>query len=179
MNKTFLSALLAVGLLSTTARAWDLLAGTASAIRERQMSVIKCEKDWTELWEKHASGQQRPPVDFTKEMLVAVFSGEQATGGYKVRVSVMPDPLDSTRLYVLYREIPPVKGAMNLQVVSRPYAIRKVSKAYREVAFERDQVVRAADLPEQGAAAQGAPRENLAVQKWLKALEANPGFFTP
>lgn len=145
MKKTLLIAMMTAA-LPACAGAWDGMDGQNSAIEQPRMVVVRDAQDWARLWAEHhgarpgrqGSPQAKdvPPVDFAKETVVAVFLGSRPTGGYKVDLSLLQDPTDPSRLFVLYKEIEPKPGAFTPQVVSRPFALRKVAKPYAAVVFE-------------------------------------------
>ncbi|MBI5209380.1 MAG: protease complex subunit PrcB family protein [Elusimicrobia bacterium] len=126
---------------------WEAMSGQNSAIDYPQMVAVRDAKGWAELWAEHLKGSPLalavPAADFSKETVVAVFLGLKPTGGYKVELSLQQDPMDSSRLFVLYREVPPRTGAIVSQVVSRPFEIRKVRKVYASVVFEPNLTMRA------------------------------------
>ncbi|MBI3552265.1 MAG: protease complex subunit PrcB family protein [Elusimicrobia bacterium] len=155
MNRLVLIAAALLAVLPARAQQWqrDSLKGQASAICEKKTVVVKNDKEWGDLWKQHAGEEAKAPkVDFTREMVVAVFLGQRPKAGYQVDIVLMPDPLDKNKLVVFYSEVFP-KGGYSAQVVSRPYAMVKV-KIHASVAFEVNQS--AGVLP--GEERQKAPR---------------------
>ena len=174
MKNMVLTTLFSLTLLPGVAGAWDRLEGQSSGIREKRMLAVRSRQEWSELWAKHAGVRAAvPDVDFSREMLVAVFLGEEQTGGHKVRVEVVPDPIDVSQVFVLYSKVAPAKSGFQLQMICQPFTIHKV-KVYKKVVFEENQKVKALE-PEE-AQVQGysteAPAENNAVAKWLSKLES-------
>lgn len=53
-------------------RGWE---GGDSAITEFSFERVADPERWTALWQKHAPGVTTPPLDFAKEMVVAMFGG--------------------------------------------------------------------------------------------------------
>ncbi|MBI4676833.1 MAG: protease complex subunit PrcB family protein [Elusimicrobia bacterium] len=139
MKKVFLTAT-AVLALSTTAGAWDTILGQNCAVSRPQMVAVHDSRGLAELWAKTYQGTPQaldlPSVDFTKETVIAVFLGEKPTPGYKVDLVLQQDPMDPSRLFVLYKEIAPKQTALIPQMVTRPFVIRKIDKAYVQVVFE-------------------------------------------
>lgn len=119
-------------------QAWDKLSGD-SAVARAQTAAARDAAQWKALWAKHKGDAKAvaPAVDFSREMVVAVFLGQKPTAGYKVELKTMPDPLDPSRLVVFYQEVAPSKESFQLSAVTRPFAMRKVAKA-SEVVFEAD-----------------------------------------
>src|SRR5262245_54453910 len=62
-----------------------------SGHREKQNYVITTHEDWQALWAvTHSNVEPQPPlpeVDFSSRMIIAVFQGEQRTGGYTIAVT--------------------------------------------------------------------------------------------
>lgn len=136
--------LLALLTLALPARAQEMrLAGQRSEIKDARMVVARTAEEFQALWKQHNPAQAAPAVDFDKQIVVAVFLGERRTGGTKVELTLMNDPLDSTKLVVFYKEVAPQRSSFSTQVVSSPFEIRAVSKSYAAVTFERNLRARA------------------------------------
>ena len=125
------------------AQSGEEMAGQSAGGKEKQCAVVRSWQEWAILWAKHRGSLKiLPDVDFSKEMIVAVFLSERSTGGYKVELQLMADPLrPQSRLVVFYREAPPPAGGAVIQLVTRPFAMRKTPK-FAEVVFEADQAMR-------------------------------------
>ncbi len=80
--------------------------------------------------------QPAPAVDFSAEMVVAVFLGEEATGGYEVEVTRAELAGSNLRLY--YREKGPPPDAIVAQVLTQPYHIVKLPKYRIPAIFWRE-----------------------------------------
>jgi hypothetical protein len=76
-------------------------AGLASHIDQRSEIVIRSQSDWQLLWSRHDPGTTPPVVDFSRDMLIALFRGF-STGGRSVRINSVAR--DGGRLVVQYRE---------------------------------------------------------------------------
>jgi hypothetical protein len=137
---TFLSFLLPLGVLSISpAVAAERVPfvtidqGSASGVRERRFLVIRNEAEWKTLWQTHVNpsipAKELPHVDFDKEMVVAVFLGEKATGGYKVEITAMEEDQGKGQLRVVTRESKPPVGSITIQALTQPYHIVRVKKS--------------------------------------------------
>lgn len=66
------------------------LKGTTSGIVSHQLTVVRNAGEFTGLWEKHiepfSPAPEEPGVNFDTDMVIAVFAGEQASGGYAIEV---------------------------------------------------------------------------------------------
>jgi hypothetical protein len=137
-------ALLALLALALPVRAQELrLAGQRSEIKEARTAVVRTAAEFQALWKQHNPSQAAPAVDFDKEIVVAVFLGERRTGGTKVELELMNDPLDSTKLVVFWKEAAPARKGFTTQVVTSPFEMRAVPKRYAAVTFERNLRARA------------------------------------
>jgi len=106
--------------------------GLSSGIRQRRFIVVKTEREWNDLWQTHATKpippQARPTIDFEKESIVAVFLGEQWTGGHGVEITKMEEDQTTGEVIVFWRETRPPAGSMTIQALRQPYHIVKTRK---------------------------------------------------
>jgi hypothetical protein len=85
---------------------------------------------WRRLW--LTLGQDAPALDLNKYSAVAVFAGEQPTGGYAVELL---DPVRKGRdLIVRYRIKPP--AGFTTQAIARPWKVRAVPRAKGKIIVE-------------------------------------------
>ena len=110
--------------------------GTASAIVERREFVVQSEEDWKKLWTRHApNGAPLPAVDFTSELVVGVFAGQQASAGYQIEIVRIER--ESGGLLVVYRIESPAKDAMVAQVLTQPFHFVRLRKLGLPVQFRK------------------------------------------
>jgi PrcB C-terminal len=113
--------------------------GFTSGIRERKFVVIKTAKEWRDTWQAHSSisvpPQPLPSVDFDREMIVAVFSGEKRTGGYGIEITKIEEESAKRQLLIFVRETQPPPGSMTIQAVTQPYQIVRMKKLDFAVEF--------------------------------------------
>lgn len=176
INKPLLVGLMFVSSFASAASAWDKISGQSAGVNQKLFVVVRSQTEWGALWAKHTAGrsQVRPAVDFTKEMVVAVFLGERNQGGTKVEVKVMPDPLEpQSRMVVFYREVPPPAGSFNMQMVSQPFVMVKVPRKAK-VDFEEDLAM---SIPERPAAPNSifTPEEKMRILKTMDGLQSLAG----
>jgi len=109
--------------------------GQHSNIDSSRQIVARTQAEWIALWKAHNFDRDVPPVDFSKEMVAAVFLGSRPTGGFEVAITgaAVRDGV----LVVTYRETPPPPGAITAQVLTSPYHIVAVAKRAGEVKFEK------------------------------------------
>lgn len=102
--------------------------------------VVKSQDEWKKICETFPEipAPDEPRADFSKDMLVLVVGAEQSRAGHKVKLVLHQDPIDSARLTVFYRDIPPARSSFNATVMTRAYAYHRVPRSYTKVAFEAD-----------------------------------------
>ena len=122
------SAFGAAVLFSTLAK------GLQSGVREPIQLVIRTRAEWAAFWARHARGSAAPPpVDFSRDMVVALFMGERGTGGYEIEITRV-ERVESG-LVVQYRRTSPDPGAMLSQALSQPFHLVKLPRNDGPVIF--------------------------------------------
>ena len=76
-----------------------------------------------------------PAVDFSREMVVAVFLGSRPTAGYGVEIVRAVG--NSGTLVVEYVETAPSRDAITAQVLTAPYHLAAIPKHDGEVRFQK------------------------------------------
>jgi hypothetical protein len=100
--------------------------------------VVRNQAEWVAFWNKaHALIQPFPPllpVDFTKDMVVAVMLGQQSTIGYRLKID---------NVYEVPREViveaqatKPAAGCSLPTQLSAPYHIVKFPKSAKPIVFD-------------------------------------------
>jgi hypothetical protein len=99
--------------------------------------VIVNENQWKTLWGKVHSLQlpqpQLPKIDFDKEMVIAVFMGEQKSGGYAIEIKEIIKSEEEITVVLEKREPPP--GSIQTLALSQPYHIAVIKKFSLPVTF--------------------------------------------
>jgi hypothetical protein len=101
---------------------------------ERKNYVIRSEVDWKELWGMVHPGESAPPlpyVDFSRETVVAVFSGVKPTGGFSIEITRVVDA--GGRVLVYVSEVSPGDGCFVTEALTYPHHIVKVQKSDKPV----------------------------------------------
>jgi len=96
-----------------------LAKGLASGVAQPTQIVVRTQNDWAALWSRHMRTQiasPPPPVDFSRDMVVALFMGERPIGGYAIEVTRI-ERTDSG-LSVHYRSTRPDPAAMQAQALT-------------------------------------------------------------
>jgi hypothetical protein len=111
--------------------------GDQSNVDDATQALVRTEAEWTRLWNQHAPDQPRPAVDFSKQMVVAVFMGSRPNAGFSTTITAATAA--NGALLVRYKETAPAAGAVSAQILTFPYHIVAISKAdVKDVKFEKD-----------------------------------------
>ena len=108
---------------------------TMSGVDRPQQSVARTAAEWQTLWQQHAPGRSLPPVDFAKNMVVAVFLGSRPSGGYEAQITGVR--LEGGMLVVQWAERRPAPGQTAAQVMTSPAHIATVARHEGQVRFEK------------------------------------------
>jgi VWFA-related protein len=109
----------------------DLMSG----IDRPQQSVAKSAAEFQTLWQQHAPGRPLPAVDFSKQMVVAVFLGSRPSGGFAVEITGVRGEGDAT--VVRWAERKPGAGQMASQVMTAPSFMATIPRRDGPVRFEK------------------------------------------
>lgn len=126
-----------------------------SGLREPQRRLVRTADEWTQLWQVFreytgAGALRTPAVDFSRDLVVVVGSGEKQTSGFRVVIdSIRPDPEQGRAagaLLVYAREEEPGRCQVG-QLVTAPADLvlvprSAVSEAPESVRFVLRTVVR-------------------------------------
>jgi uncharacterized membrane protein len=136
--------------------------GDGSGIVEPRRTVVRDAVEWRALWAAHA-GQSvpAPAVDFSADMVAAVFAGERPTPGYEIEIGETRP--EGAALAIVVSEVPPAPGMIAAQVIVSPFHIVRLLRYEGEVRF-----VEAASTPLR-ANASALPRESVPRPQALSA----------
>ncbi len=107
--------------------------GAMSAIDRPRQVVVRTQGDWETLWKEHAPARPVPKVDFTRQMVIAVFAGTRPTAGYDVAIKAIRAEGDGLVVDCVLAE--PGKDMMVAQVITAPYDIVATERREGTVRF--------------------------------------------
>ena len=111
--------------------------GDQSNVEDAKQVLVRTEAEWTKLWNQHSPDQPKPRVDFSKEMVVAVFMGSRPNAGFSTTITGAM--VANGALVVRYKETAPAAGAVSAQILTFPYHIVAIAKAaVTDVKFQKD-----------------------------------------
>ncbi len=112
--------------------------GDQSNIDDAKQVLVRTEAEWTRLWLQHNPDRPRPAVDFSKEMVVAVFMGSRPNAGFST--AIVSATAANGALVVRYKETMPGPGSVSAQILTFPYHLVAIAKAdVKDVKFQKDE----------------------------------------
>lgn len=90
---------------------------THTGINERRRQVIRDANGWAAFWAELGVGD-RPAVDFTQDLVVAVAAGQQSSGGYEIAVDQVAQ--NNGELTIEVVEISPSPNCMTTSALTQP-----------------------------------------------------------
>jgi hypothetical protein len=90
---------------------------THTGIQERRRLIIRDANGWAEFWSELGAGD-RPAVDFTRDLVVAVAAGQQASGGHEIAVDKVSQR--NGELIIEVVETLPGPNCMTTAVLTQP-----------------------------------------------------------
>ena len=115
--------------------------GFFSGITEKKNLVIRTQDQRAKLWNKHTSIRIPPPeapaIDFTENMILAVFMGQKPSGGFAVEITRVEKCKNG--LVIFFSEVEPPLDAVVTAVLTQPYHIIKIEKSNLLVKFKKSE----------------------------------------
>ncbi len=108
----------------TEAHFAEIALGSQSTVKSRVNYLITSQEGLTKLWKIVNTSVSEPKVDFTTHAVIAVFAGEQQTGGFQIRVAKIEDGSMRNVVVALAK---PGPDCMVAQMITTPYQIVTVS----------------------------------------------------
>jgi hypothetical protein len=98
----------------------------SSSIRGARRLVIRDPATWSQFWSELGAGV-RPEVDFSRDLVIAVASGERVSGGYDIQVWSVGRAGGELRIEVL--ETSPGAGCLTTAALTQPVDVVVVPAA--------------------------------------------------
>jgi len=112
--------------------------GHNSGISSERLEVIRDEASLADLWRVHTTWQdpvpEQPQVDFSTNMVIAMFLGDKPTGGYGLEVVGVVEEMD--RWVVQLRADSAGSGCGVTTAQTQPYRILSVPRSGKNVSFD-------------------------------------------
>lgn len=121
-----------------------VLESSFSSVSDKRQVVIRNNEDYqkllNEVYKDLDQMPRFPDADFTRNSIIAVFSGPKSTGGYSVSVDKIKE--SSGKITVNVIETAPGKNCKVTEMESRPYIIVRIPKADKDVKFKTKEIVK-------------------------------------
>ncbi len=122
-----------------------------SSHEQKKNYVIRSQVDWQKLWQQMQAAAFVPrdartdsllnKIDFSKQMIIAVFQGQKPSGGYGITITKLVRI--GNRLEVFIEEKSPGADCFTTQALTQPYHVIVTEKSALKVAFTTRQSTRA------------------------------------
>jgi hypothetical protein len=131
----FAIAMQAAGVPPTTPALRTIEHGQISWVDSPRQVVARTPQEWAALWRSHAPDRPLPAIDFSKDMVVAIFLGSRPSAGYAVDITGVKDA--NGAVVVQYHETQPPSTVVTAQVITDPYHMVVIGKRAGDVIFEQ------------------------------------------
>ena len=129
-------ALLLAAILQASLPMRSIEKGVMSNMDDARQASARSVDEWARLWNLHAGERTRPNVDFSRDVVVAVFMGTRPTAGFSIEIVRVRE--EGPALVVTYKETRPAPDALTAQVLTSPFHIVAVPRgSTTDVKFER------------------------------------------
>lgn len=106
-----------------------------SLILQPRYVVAQDVESFRQLWLEHTgTADTMPMVDFSKEMVIAAFMGEQATGGYSLNIESVTE--EQQRLRIKVGKVAPQPDQMVIQMLTAPAHLVAVPRRDLPIDFQ-------------------------------------------
>jgi hypothetical protein len=109
--------------------------GAYSGISDASEVVVRSPAEWNALWKAHAGLQPIPAVDFSQELVAAVFLGTRPSGGFGVEI--LGTRREAAALVIEYRERVPAASDIVTQALTSPFHIVKLPRFDGSIRFRK------------------------------------------
>jgi hypothetical protein len=100
--------------------------GLNSTMDDTRQAVVRTDAEWSRIWTQHAGGKTKPAVDFSKDIVLALFMGTRPTAGFSTEITGVRE--EAGALVVSYKETRPSPDSVAAQILTSPFHIVAVPK---------------------------------------------------
>jgi uncharacterized protein (UPF0248 family) len=115
----------------------NVLKTFSSSHAEEENVVINDNAQWQSLWltlfTNTGAKPPLPEIDFTRRTIVAVFQGEQASGGYEISIEEIVETENA--LDITVKAFSPGQRCVVTGISTRPLHIVEIEKTQKEIVF--------------------------------------------
>ncbi len=107
---------------------------------EKKNHVIDNLCEWETFWWDMDKTQSLPDINFSENIVLAVFQGERSSGGYSISVDTIIETESALEVFV--REVSPGQRCSVTMALTQPYTIIVVEQTDKDVQFTTEQEIR-------------------------------------
>ncbi len=111
-----------------------------TGFNEPARTVVRDSRRWAEVWARTFVGRAevppRPPIDFSREMVVVAAQGAQGSSGYDISIDRAASSDDGIAVYVTTTS--PGERCVVLAVITSPVVIVRIPRSESDVRFIED-----------------------------------------
>jgi len=134
-----------ISISTTTTEKLDYFSGSQgpdSAIKKPEVLVISTPRAWKKIWKKHVKNQNPrpplPPVDFEKNVILALFAGTQTSGLDTLRIQdIKQTTWDGDPAQIVNYSLTSSQGKSGKNVEYQPFIITLQPKSNHKTFFHQ------------------------------------------
>jgi hypothetical protein len=115
-----------------------LAQGEDSSVELRKNYLISDEFELRELWKLITTNEEPPPIDFTTESVIAVFTGVEPTPGFSISVIGIEDT--DRRVVKVHITVPGI-SCLAPEKETTPYQVVKMPKSSLPLTHENSEII--------------------------------------
>ncbi len=101
---------------------------------EREDYIIQTQEEWDDLWQKtYGASLEASDINFSSTIVLAVYMGVRATGGYRIEITNIGENEEHIRVYI--RETRPSPFDFVTMALTQPYHIVKLNRTPKLIVF--------------------------------------------
>jgi hypothetical protein len=110
--------------------------GQSSGLTQQKFLTLRSTTEFAEFWRVHTAINPAPlpKINFQKHMIIAVFMGEQRTGGYAISIEKITEL--EKELQVLVRLVKPKPNTNRIMMITQPHMIVALARSNKSVTFK-------------------------------------------
>ncbi len=109
--------------------------GQSSGLAQQKFLTLRSLTEFAELWTIHSqtSPAAMPKINFKRQMVIAVFMGEQHTGGYAIRVENIIESGETLQVEVALSK--PRPGTRRVMMITQPNMIVVLPRSDKKIIY--------------------------------------------
>jgi len=110
--------------------------GQSSGLTQPKFLTFRSATEFATFWNIHtaATNAPIPKINFQQQMVIAVFMGEQRTGGYAIAIERIIELEQELQVFVTL--VKPKPGTNRVMMISQPYMIVALARSDKSVTFK-------------------------------------------